>query len=154
MLAGVPIAASSPTPAATDAVSSQERLHSFSRALDDLLVRWNRPDDHRPVEWLTSHEVGELRRGSARICDPQQPAPAEVRESRRERFDHLTGSPIEVLRAERRERPRLADQEPSKRHDLRPHDAERQPATQVVESKPAKVALPEMKGALLCSVGS
>jgi hypothetical protein len=56
-----------------------------------------------------------------------------VLESRRQGVEHLTGGPIEVLRRESRELARLSNQEPPKRDHLGAHDAERQPAAQVVE---------------------
>jgi hypothetical protein len=71
-----------------------------------------------------------------------------LRESGRERVEDLTGSAIEVLGAESRERSRLADQESPERDDLGAHDAEREPASQVVEGS-SKVRRSDADGEFL-----
>jgi len=92
-----------PRPRARSSISSQERLNPFPRAGDEMLPGRDRPDEHRAVEGLTCHEVRELRGGVPRVLHAQQPDLSQVLESRRQGFEHLTGSPIEVFRRESRE---------------------------------------------------
>ena len=98
-----------------------------------MLPGRDRPDQHRAVEGLAHYEIRELRGCEALVGHAQQPDLSKVREPRRQRLEHLTGRPIEVLGSECRELARLADQEPPKRDHLGTHDLECQPAPQVVE---------------------